>query len=165
MVVLCTHAPFRGADKKGFKEVLGLLTQFKDAELLIGHTHHPEIYRHDDFRCLSGRPVKEHIHGAVCGAWWHANICVDGTPSGYAVYQVSGDHFTDYTARFTGLDEGVQLRVYNGNQSYFPRKAVTRLPGNRNTGANSSLRSGMPTRLNGRWSLSTRRAMSGRWSV
>lgn len=118
MVVLCTHAPFRGADKKGFKEVLGLLTQFKDAELLIGHTHHPEIYRHDDFRCQSGRPIKEHIHGAVCGAWWHANICVDGTPSGYAVYQVSGDHFTDYTARFTGLDEGVQLRVYNGNQSY-----------------------------------------------
>ena len=34
MVVLCTHAPFRGADKKGYKEVLGLLTQFKATPII-----------------------------------------------------------------------------------------------------------------------------------
>lgn len=133
LVVFCTHAPFRKGSKSGggnvnydkhYDDVLSALTAFKSAEILIGHTHYPETYVHKDYVCKGGGAIREHIFGSVCGAWWHANICVDGTPNGYAVYQVGGTAFTDEVARFTGQPESHQMRVYDGNQVYNGTKGV-----------------------------------------
>lgn len=133
MVVFCTHAPFRQGSKKGggnvnhgrhYDDVLSALTGFKTAEILIGHTHYPETYIHKDYVCKGGGAVREHVFGSMCGAWWHTNICVDGTPNGYAVYQIGGTVFTDEVARFTGLPESCQMRVYDGNQVYNGTKGV-----------------------------------------
>lgn len=133
LVVLCTHSPFRQGSKSGggnvnygrhYDDVLSALTQFKNAEILIGHTHYPETYVHEGYVCKGGTPVREHIFGSVSGAWWHTNTCVDGTPNGYAVYQVGGTVFTDEVARFTGHPESHQMRVYDGNQVYNGTKGV-----------------------------------------
>lgn len=59
-----------------------LLEPFQ-AHVLAGHTHESEHRFHHG--------LHEHVAGAICGAWWSGPICADGTPTGYAVYDVSGD--------------------------------------------------------------------------
>jgi len=74
-----------------------------DAHLCAGHTHeHEHVLREG---------VHEHIHGAACGAWWTADICFDGTPRGYGVYEVDG---TELSWRYQSADHAsdYQLRVY-----------------------------------------------------
>ncbi len=74
-----------------------------DAHLLSGHTHeHEHVLR---------KGVHEHIHGAACGAWWTADLCMDGTPRGFGVYEVDG---TDLRWRYqaAGHDADHQIRVF-----------------------------------------------------
>ncbi|NIP83327.1 MAG: hypothetical protein GWM90_30515, partial [Gemmatimonadetes bacterium] len=52
------------------------------AHVLSGHTHETEHHRHGG--------LVEHVNGAVCGAWWSGDICHDGTPNGYGVYEAAG---------------------------------------------------------------------------
>ncbi len=54
-----------------------------NAHLISGHTHENE-------HVFEGG-IHEHIHGAVCGAWWSGPICYDGTPNGYGVYEIKGN--------------------------------------------------------------------------
>ena len=74
-----------------------------DAHIIAGHTHESEH--------LYENGPHEHIIGAACGAWWSGPICYDGTPKGYAVYEVDG---TDIRWRYqaTGHDADHQMRLY-----------------------------------------------------
>lgn len=87
-----------------------LLRPFK-AHLLTGHTHYNEN------RTEGG--AYEHIHGAVCGAWWTTPICDDGTPAGYGVYEVDGTEVRWYY-KSIGRDRDHQMRVYN--RGAYPKK-------------------------------------------
>ena len=55
--------------------------------------------------------MHEHIHGAVCGAWWSGDICWDGTPNGYGVWEVNGGGLR-WRYKATGQSAGHRLRVY-----------------------------------------------------
>ena len=74
-----------------------------DAHILTGHTHENE-------HVFEGG-VHEHVVAAVCGAWWSGPICGDGTPSGYALYEVRGEEIS-WRYKGTGLGFDRQLRVY-----------------------------------------------------
>ena len=74
-----------------------------DAHVVAGHVHENE------HRFASG--VHEHVVGTVCGAWWSGPICYDGTPSGYAVYEVEGETVR-WRYQSTGHDAEHQMRVY-----------------------------------------------------
>jgi hypothetical protein len=82
------------------------------ALLLTGHIHESD-------RVDRGGAV-ERNHGTVCGAWWTGEICYDGTPNGYGVYEVSGPEIR-WRHKATGRDASHQLRVY-------PRGADPRAP-------------------------------------
>ena len=73
------------------------------AHIMSGHTHICEKVFHEN--------TTEHIHGAVCGAWWTGPICTDGAPSGYGVYEVSGSDVKWYY-KAIGHDRNHQLRSY-----------------------------------------------------
>jgi hypothetical protein len=73
------------------------------AHVLSGHTHEQEHLVHGS--------RLEHVHGAVCGAWWSGDICYDGTPNGYGVYDVRGDELR-WRYKATGQDASVQMRTY-----------------------------------------------------
>ena len=55
--------------------------------------------------------ISERNLGAVCGGWWTGNICRDGTPNGYGVYEVDGSAIR-WRYQSTGEDVGHQIRVY-----------------------------------------------------
>jgi len=132
LIVFCTHIPFRGAgsdgssmsEDKGYAEVLGMLTDFREAHIMIGHTHYPQNYIHEDYVTKGGECVYEHVHGAVCGAWWSANSNVTGAPNGYSIYEVKGSGITNWWVKGTGKDIGYQMRVYNGNQLFSDAKGA-----------------------------------------
>lgn len=126
LIVFCTHIPFRGAGSsggsmsldKGYDEVLDMLTEFKEAHIMVGHTHYPQNYIHEDRMSKGGGCVYEHVNGTACGAWWSANSNVTGAPNGYGIYEVKGACMENWVAKGTGHEAGYQLRVYNGNQVY-----------------------------------------------
>ncbi len=120
-VVLCCHAPFRGggshchSDKRYRQKTLELLSEFAEAHLMIGHTHYNYNYIHS----VNGKSVPEHIHGACCGAFWHATFCKDGTPNGYGVYEFDGAHLDTWRYKGTNCDADMQMRLYEGDYTFY----------------------------------------------
>jgi hypothetical protein len=85
------------------REALYRLLEPYRAHVLAGHTHeHEHVF-------ASG--VHEHVHGTVCGAWWSGEICWDGTPNGYGVYEVDGSEVR-WRYKSVGHPAEHQMRVY-----------------------------------------------------
>lgn len=126
-VVLCCHIPFRdgGGDNHNNgryrKEILNKLSEYREAHILIGHTHHMYNWIHT----VNGKRIQEHINAAVCGHMWHGPIGRDGTPNGYGVYEFEGTTLKNYWFKGTGVDMDVQMRCYKGDEEiYDPRMNV-----------------------------------------
>lgn len=112
LVILCVHIPLVNSTKKNVQKVIALLAAYDEAHIMAGHTH----YTRNEPTLSSG--VYEHVHGAVCGAWWHANTNGDGTPNGYGVYDIEGNKITNWY--YQGVNAGMndrdyQIRLYRGN--------------------------------------------------
>ncbi len=115
-VVVFTHVPLQSTQYRRREEsspgttnvvtnrlaIYRLLQAYK-AHVMTGHTHENEnVLEHGVF---------EHIHGAVCGAWWSGPIAHDGSTNGYGVYDVRGDDLRWYY-KSTGLPASHQMRLY-----------------------------------------------------
>jgi hypothetical protein len=85
------------------RRLLYRLLEPYQAHILTGHTHESE-------HVFEGG-AHEQVVAAVCGAWWSGPICGDGTPGGYAVYEVRGEEVT-WRYKSAGLPFDHQLRVY-----------------------------------------------------
>lgn len=98
------------------REALYRLLEPFDAHLVSGHTHeHEHVFEGG---------VHEHILGTTCGAWWSDDICHDGTPNGYAVFEFDGTGFR-WRYKGTGLADDVRLRVYpRGSEPSAPDEIV-----------------------------------------
>lgn len=127
VVFLCMHIPMRAGASSGgssfntdayYADVLKLLKSFKEAHIMIGHTHYPQNYIHKGYKCVGGQPIYEHVHGAACGGWWSCDSNVTGAPNGYSVYEVEGNTVKNWVALGTKTDPGYQIRVYDGDQIY-----------------------------------------------
>lgn len=61
-------------------------------QLLDGYeTHFLTGHLHSNSNIVFNDHQMEHNTAAVCGIWWHADVCIDGTPQGYGVYEVDGN--------------------------------------------------------------------------
>ena len=115
-VVLCCHIPFRDGggdnhnDKRYRQEILNKLSEYKEAHILLGHTHHMYNWIHN----VNGKRIQEHINGAVCGMLWHGPFNKDGTPNGYGVYEFDGTTLSNYWYKGTNCDKDFQIRCYDG---------------------------------------------------
>jgi hypothetical protein len=79
-----------------------ILAPYK-ARIIVGHMHETEH--------LTQEGVRQHVCGAVCGAWWTGPICADGTPNGYGVFEVTGEDIR-WRYKATGFSPDEQIRVY-----------------------------------------------------
>lgn len=105
----CTLAPRTGLKEPATWQVVSnrqalyeLLAPYK-AHLMSGHTHECE-------HVFEGG-VHEHVHGAVCGAWWTGPVATDGSPNGYGIYHVDGSTLR-WQYKATGQPIAHQMRVY-----------------------------------------------------
>jgi len=101
LIVLCLHIPVHLAVKN--REELYALLDDRNVHIMSGHTHwHANVIK---------GAIYEHNHGTVCGAWWTGDICGDGTPCGYGVYQVKGNKLT-WHYQSTGQKADHQFRIF-----------------------------------------------------
>jgi hypothetical protein len=95
-----------------------ILEPFK-AYIICGHMHQSEY--------LEDHGAEIHICGALCGAWWTGSVCEDGTPMGYAVYEVDGSEIS-WRYKSLGSDIDHQMRLYPpGSDDVYPDDAIANI--------------------------------------
>ena len=88
-----------------------------NAHILTGHSHYNGNVVFND-------SLMEHNTAAVCGTFWKSNICTDGTPSGYGVYQVNGNKVS-WKYKSVGFPINYQFRVYpTGASDEYPEDVI-----------------------------------------
>lgn len=111
MVILCVHIPLRNStSNKNVQTVLSMLEPYSEVHVMSGHTHYGE-------NDIYGK-VYEHVHGAACGAWWQSTINTDGTPNGYAIYDIEGSTISNWQYKGTGLESETQIRLYRADEVF-----------------------------------------------
>ena len=85
------------------REAVYRLLEGYQAHIIVGHMHETEH--------LVDHGIRIHVGGAVCGAWWTGDICHDGTPNGYPVYEVKGSELR-WQYKSTGHPLEHQMRLY-----------------------------------------------------
>jgi hypothetical protein len=89
-----------------------LLKPYK-AHIFTGHMHY-------NLNICFSDSLMEHNTAAVCGTWWTTDVCLDGTPRGYGVYEIDGDNIKWYY-KSSGYPRSHQMRLYNvGESKDFP---------------------------------------------
>ncbi|MFI3305409.1 MAG: calcineurin-like phosphoesterase C-terminal domain-containing protein [Rikenellaceae bacterium] len=126
-IVLAAHIPLYSysyinttsvalSSQTAIDNILSCFDGFTNVDVVTGHTHVN--------RCVQSPTytnVYEHNIAAICATWWWTlrytdnNICTDGSPAGYKVFDVSGN---DMTWRYKGVDfdEDKQFLTYDMNE-------------------------------------------------
>lgn len=130
-VVVSMHAPiyYDNSSSSSVEPYVGYSAMKKvtsafsgyNVHFLTGHTH----------RVLNTEKTGHYDHntGAVCASWWWSqklsdmNICTDGAPGGYAVWDVTG---TDFKWQYvgTGRTSDYQFRSYDLNNVAFDSSTI-----------------------------------------
>lgn len=97
-----THIPTHNAVKNR-DALVYLLDGFQNVHFLSGHTH-------QNTNKVISSAIYEHTVASLCGAWWTGPVCTDGTPRGYAVFEVNGNEVT-WFYKSVGHDENYQFRT------------------------------------------------------
>ena len=111
LVVLCLHIGLYDRTNPYLAETRQLLTRFKEAHIMVGHTHFMNHHR-------NALGIYEHVHAAVSGAFWWSCINGDGVPNGYTVYDIDGAHIKNWRYKSVGRDESYQIRMYRGDAEF-----------------------------------------------
>jgi hypothetical protein len=114
LIICYYHIPLSNSDNMVNKQkFLETFKGFAEVHFMCGHTHYNE-------NALISTPILayEHIHAAACGAWWKSIINGDGTPNGYAVYEINGSTLTNWFYKPTNKSKNFQMRLYNGDVLY-----------------------------------------------
>lgn len=96
--------------------LLSALNGFTNVHILSGHLHVNYNVKHSD-------AIMEHNIAAVCATWWWTGksgyagnqICKDGSPAGYNVFEVNGKDLKWYY-KSIGYSKNYQFRAYDLNR-------------------------------------------------
>lgn len=138
-VIVTAHAPFFRPNyaltwiydhaQSNTDKMLSILDGY-DVTLVTGHTH--QCFNvPSNISLINGRKVKEHNVGAVCASWWWSgnltpgvHLCTDGTPGGYAVWEIQGTNVTNKYYKGTKRSADYQFHSYDLNKVSFSRADV-----------------------------------------
>jgi hypothetical protein len=102
------------------QEFIDALDGFSTVHLLTGHTHMNYNVRYSP-------SLMEHNVGAVCATWWwtgalaNNHICKDGTPGGYAIWEINNSALK-WTYKSIGHDVDYQFRTYDLNKVHLTKE-------------------------------------------
>lgn len=88
------------ANKKALYDILAPF----QVHIISGHMH-------VNNNVIIAPNIFEHNVSSVCGAWWQGGFAEDGTPKGYAVFEVDGDSLSWYF-KSEGKSRNFQFRYY-----------------------------------------------------
>ena len=116
-IVFCVHIPIYNKTNKNLQETLTLLDQFAEVHILSGHLHFRNFYDHAAKG--TGHKAFEQIWATMHGVGWgqNANICCDGSPSGYGVIVMKDGKMTKSLHKgfpYSMNDLNYQIRLHRG---------------------------------------------------
>ena len=107
-LVFAMHAPFKNIQNDKMlphgQQLLDLCQDY-NVSFISGHTH-----LNSNMEVAPG--VIEHNIGAICGTWWTAETCRDGTPNGYQVFEGTSEQLSWYY-KSVGHDRNYQLVLFD----------------------------------------------------
>ncbi len=80
------------------------------AMILSGHMHTA------DYEQISENIFEINVTG-LCGAWWCGEVCIDGSPAGYKIFDMDGSD-VEWIYKGCGHPLDYQMKVYVGNPDY-----------------------------------------------
>ena len=86
-----------------------MLEPYKTA-ILSGHSHTA------DFEQISENIFEINVAG-FCGAWWCGEVCIDGAPAGYKIFDMNGKDM-EWIYKGCGHPLDYQVKVYTGLEWY-----------------------------------------------
>ena len=112
-VYVAQHSPLNGRNHRtknygpniiNCDKLISLLSEHK-VTFLSGHNHVSGFFQYNE-------DMIEHNIAAICGTWWDAYHCTDGSPRGYKVFTKKDDCLTWY---YKAIDKGpdFQYEVFN----------------------------------------------------
>lgn len=78
--------------------------------ILSGHMHTA------DYEQISGSITEINVAG-LCGAWWCGEVCIDGSPAGYKVFDMNGSD-AEWIYKGSGHPLDYQMKVYVNEPDY-----------------------------------------------
>ena len=78
--------------------------------ILSGHMHTA------DYEQISGNITEINVAG-LCGAWWCGEVCIDGSPAGYKVFDMNGSD-AEWIYKGSGHPLDYQMKVYVNEPDY-----------------------------------------------
>lgn len=99
------------------KSLLSLFSGYQNVTLLSGHTH---MNRNVPIEGYAANMMEQNVAG-ICGTWWWTwryaanNVCCDGVPAGYKVFDIDGDNIS-YYYKGIGVDKSKQFQTYDMNK-------------------------------------------------
>lgn len=108
LIVLGMHIPTKRRVSytavQNNQDLYDILEGYK-VRILSGHTH-------NNFVTTITDDIEENTIGAVCGAFWTGDLCNDGSPRGYAIYEIDGNQISDWYYKGTNHDRDYQMKLY-----------------------------------------------------
>ena len=107
------------ADQLVNAEHLYKVLEGRKTHIISGHMHYNLNIDHSLMPFVKGGKgpdIYEHNIAAVCGTWWCGDaypgkICLDGTPQGYAIFDVNGKD-VKWLYKGAGLPDSYQAKAY-----------------------------------------------------
>src|SRR5574344_1324015 len=107
------------ADQLVNAEHLYKVLEGRKTHVISGHMHYNLNIDHSLMPFIEGGKspdIYEHNIAAVCGTWWCGDaypgkICLDGTPQGYAIFDVNGKD-VKWLYKGAGLPDSYQAKAY-----------------------------------------------------
>lgn len=111
-VFIAHHSPLNGTYHRGMilghERLLSILKGHK-VTLMSGHNHTNRNFEY-------APDVFEHNVAAICGTWWSAYLCTDGTPRGFKVFTKENGELTWYY-KSVDKDKDYQYEIFNIGQA------------------------------------------------
>lgn len=115
-VVVSLHIPtiYGESEKADYSSMLSNSVMNREALYKIlapFNTHILAGHSHTNWHTQVKPNILEHVHAAACGAWWQGEVCTDGSPKGYTVYEIDGDSISWYY-KSVNREKNHQFKLY-----------------------------------------------------
>ena len=111
LIIAFFHIPGWQKNRTAF---LNVFRNFSRVQFMSGHTH----YHRKGLITTNPSPIHEHIHGAVCGAWWYSTVNHCGAPNGYGIFEVKGNEFVNSYYKAVKYSKDFQIRLHWGDTQF-----------------------------------------------
>lgn len=116
LIILGTHIATKRRNNSltvsNNKDLYAALDGYK-VRILSGHSH-------NNYTTTINENIEENTLGAVMGSGWNGDLCNDGAPKGFAVYNIKGNEISDWYYKGTNHTKDYQMNLYNIGEAVTP---------------------------------------------